>query len=160
MSGTVIGSFVIRPMRPDDIDAAVALRFAEFFEGSDRTPVDDADGLLRIIEATSFDRALVAEIDGVIVGTVLLVAEELEPAHDVSPWLAGLVVAPAHRKRGIGAALVRAIEAEAAALACPFLYLYTGDAEPFYAGHGWTVEDRFEQDGYPEVLMMRVIATD
>jgi predicted N-acetyltransferase YhbS len=155
MSG---GGAMIRTMRPEDIDAVVALRFAEFFAGTKRTPREDADGLRRIIEAAAFDRALVAEIGGTIVGTVLLVAEELEPAHDVSPWLAGLVVAPDHRGQGIGAALVRAIEAEAAALACPFLYLYTGDAEPFYAAAGWTVEDRFGEDGYPEVLMIRVIA--
>jgi len=152
------GNAMIRAMRLPDIEAVVGLRFGAFFAGTGRTTREDADGLLRIIEAAAFDHALVAEIDGVVVGSVLLVAEELDPMHDVSPWLAGLVVAPDHRGRGIGAALVRATEARAAAMACPILHLYTGAAEPFYAALGWIVADRFMQDGYPEVLMTRSIS--
>lgn len=149
---------MIRAMRREDVDAVVELRFAAFFGGTDRTPQQDAVGLLGIVEEQAFDHALVAEIDGIVVGSVLLVAEELEPMHDVSPWLAGLVVAPGHRGRGIGAALVRAIEARAAGLECPVLHLYTSEAEPFYAALGWSVADRFVQDGCPEVLMTRAMA--
>jgi len=35
------------------------------------------------------------------------------PLDDVSPWLAGLFVAPEHRRKGAGAILVRAIEDQA-----------------------------------------------
>ncbi|WP_413771478.1 GNAT family N-acetyltransferase [Mesorhizobium sp. PAMC28654] len=54
-----------------------------------------------------------ARIGDVLVGTCLMVRHELEPAHDLTPWLAGLVVEVGQRGRGIGAALVRAIEAHA-----------------------------------------------
>jgi GNAT superfamily N-acetyltransferase len=52
--------------------------------------------------------ALVAKADGEPVGTCLLVESEIEPNHDVSPWLAGLFVVPEHRRKGAGAALIRA----------------------------------------------------
>jgi predicted N-acetyltransferase YhbS len=51
--------------------------------------------------------ALVAKADGEPVGTCLLVESEIEPNHDVSPWLAGLFVVPEHRRKGAGAACVR-----------------------------------------------------
>jgi len=57
--------------------------------------------------------ALVAKADGEPIGTCLLVESEIEPNHDVSPWLAGLFVVPEHRRKGAGAALVRAIEDQA-----------------------------------------------
>src|SRR5437762_14184180 len=54
--------------------------------------------------------ALVAKADREPIGTCLLVESEIEPNHDVSPWLAGLFVVPEHRRKGTGALLVRAIE--------------------------------------------------
>ncbi len=57
--------------------------------------------------------ALVAKLDGVLAGTCLLARSELEPCHPVSPWLAGLYVAPEHRRRGVGRVLVAAIEDQA-----------------------------------------------
>jgi predicted N-acetyltransferase YhbS len=69
---------------------------------------------LRSIELFASDQnrgvALVAKADGEPVGTCLLVESEIEPNHDVSPWLAGLFVVPEHRQKGAGAALVRATE--------------------------------------------------
>ena len=57
--------------------------------------------------------ALVAKADGEPIGTCLLVESEIEPNHDVSPWLAGLFVVPEYRRWGAGAVLVRAIEDQA-----------------------------------------------
>ena len=72
---------------------------------------------LRSIELFASDQnrgvALVAKADGEPVGTCLLVESEIEPNHDVSPWLAGLFVVPEHRRKGAGAVLVRAIEHQA-----------------------------------------------
>src|SRR3954453_19158656 len=70
--------------------------------------------------------ALVAKADGEPVGTCLLVESEIEPNHDLSPWLAGLFVVPEHRRKGAGAVLVRAIEDQARQRGFSRLYLYTG----------------------------------
>src|SRR5262245_8378622 len=72
---------------------------------------------LRSLELFASDQShgvgLVAKADGEPVGTCLLVESEIEPNHDVSPWLAGLFVVPEYRRKGAGAALVRAIEDQA-----------------------------------------------
>lgn len=99
--------------------------------------------------------ALIARADGAPAGTCLLVPSEIAPKHAVSPWLAGLFVAPPFRRLGIGAALVGAIEAEARARGHASLYLYTDAAEPFYARLGWRAVDRVDWAGFDTVLMRR-----
>jgi GNAT superfamily N-acetyltransferase len=70
-------------------------------------------------------------------GTAALVRTHLETRPDLTPWLAGLFVEPAFRRRGYGSALVREVEAFALAASVPILWLYTSTAEPFYLRLGW-----------------------
>jgi N-acetylglutamate synthase-like GNAT family acetyltransferase len=53
--------------------------------------------------------------------------------------LAGVFVAPQHRRKGIGAALVRRIMGGATSLHVSKLYLYTVDSTAFYANLGWSL---------------------
>jgi GNAT superfamily N-acetyltransferase len=110
---------------------------------------------LRALELFAADRsrgvALVAKADGESIGTCLLVESEIEPNHDVSPWLAGLFVAPEHRRKGAGAVLVRAIEDQARQR----LHLYTTGAVAFYMGLGWEVLDRTNWKGFDTAPMAR-----
>ncbi|WP_128933568.1 GNAT family N-acetyltransferase [Bradyrhizobium zhanjiangense] len=99
--------------------------------------------------------ALIAKVDGEAVGTCLLVEAEIEPNHDVSPWLAGLFVVPEHRRKGAGAVLVRAIEDQARQREFLRLYLYTTEAVGFYAKLGWSVLDRTSWKGLDTALMVR-----
>ena len=99
--------------------------------------------------------ALVAKADGEPVGACFLVESEIEPNHDVSPWLAGLFVAPEHRRKGAGATLVRAIEDQARQREFSRLYLYTTDAVGFYEKLGWKVIDRTNWKGFDTALMAR-----
>jgi predicted N-acetyltransferase YhbS len=99
--------------------------------------------------------ALVAKADGEPVGTCLLVESEIEPNHDLSPWLAGLFVVPEYRRKGAGAVLVRAIEDQARQRGFSRLYLYTTDAVGFYARLGWLVLDRTNWKGLDTALMVR-----
>jgi predicted N-acetyltransferase YhbS len=146
---------VIEAMRKDDVGAIARLRLAAFFQGSARTLEDDTGGLLELLAGDGLETAFVARIDGMPVGSVLLVCHELEPAHDLTPWLAGLVVAEEHRRKGIGAALVRAVEERAAAAGIGTLYLYTWQARGFYAALGWKAVETFEQNGRTMMLMSR-----
>ena len=79
---------------------------------------------------------------------------EIEPNHDVSPWLAGLFVVPERRRKGAGAILVRAIEDQARQRGFSRLYLYTTDAIGFYARLGWSVLDRANWRGLDAALMV------
>jgi GNAT superfamily N-acetyltransferase len=116
---------------------------------------DELASLDRFIADQRHQVALVAARDGNAAGTCLLVPSEIEPLHDVSPWLAGLFVAPEHRRHGIGQLLVRAIENEARLRGHPKLHLYTTDAVRFYEPLGWTVQDHVDWLGYPTNLMVR-----
>jgi GNAT superfamily N-acetyltransferase len=55
-----------------------------------------------------------------------------------TPWLVGLVVRRDARRRDIGRALVRAVEAAASERGHPRMWVVTGgDAEEFYRACGW-----------------------
>lgn len=146
---------MIRPAQERDIGDLARLRCDAFFQGTDRTPADDAEGLRQLLLDGRFEVALVAELDGAIVGSALFIRQELDPAHDVTPWLAGLVVAPDHRGTGIGQRLVRAIEDHARSLGAPELHLYSWDARAFYLKLDWQAVETFQQDGEPMMLMRR-----
>ncbi|MER9340784.1 GNAT family N-acetyltransferase, partial [Mesorhizobium sp. M0601] len=88
-----------------------------------RTLEDDIAGLRKLLAGDGFETSLVARIGDVPVGTCLLVRRELELAHELTPWLAGLAVAPKHQHQGIGTALVRATEARAASAGVVEFYL-------------------------------------
>ncbi len=147
---------VIEPMTENDIGPVARLRMAAFFEDTDRTLDEDAAGLRRMLTADDgFEVSLVARVEGKPAGTVLLVRNELDASHNLTPWLAGLVVARNCRLKGIGTMLVRAIEAHCAARDVKTLHLYTWEALGFYASLGWQPVERFRQDGEPMMLMSR-----
>mgnify|MGYP001035410033 CR=1 FL=1 len=150
---------VIEPMREEDVEAVARLRIEAFFKDSDRTMAEDAAGLRELLRGDGFECSLVARIDAEAVGSILFVRHELEPAHALTPWLAGLVVAENFRRQGIGAALVRAVETHARAVGTGRLHLYTWQARNFYAALGWQAVERIVQDGEPMFLMIREIAT-
>jgi GNAT superfamily N-acetyltransferase len=114
---------------------------------------------LRSLELFASDQghgvALVAKVDDEPIGACLLVESEIEPNHDVSPWLAGLFVVPEHRRKGAGAILVRAIEDQARQRGFSALYLYTTEAVGFYERLGWLVRDRTNWKGSDAALMVR-----
>ena len=114
---------------------------------------------LRSLDLLASDQShgvvLVAKADGEPIGTCLLVELEIEPNHDVSPWLAGLFVVPEHRRRGAGAELVRAIEDQARQRGFSRVYLYTTETVEFYERLGWSVLDRTNWKGSDTALMVR-----
>jgi N-acetylglutamate synthase-like GNAT family acetyltransferase len=56
-----------------------------------------------------------------------------------TPWLAGVFVAPAHRRCGIGRALAEHGVGEAARLGFTTVYLFTPSAEDFFSHLGWSI---------------------
>ncbi len=97
--------------------------------------------------------AVVAFTDGTVLGSAMLVAHDMDTRPDLSPWLAGVFVAPEHRRRGIGAALVRGIIEDANLLGFQRLYLYTPSTEQFYARLGWSAVEWTSYRGVDVVVM-------
>lgn len=142
-----------------DVAAVAQLRLATFFEGTGRTHEEDAAGLRGLLAGDGLEAAFVARIGDTPVGTCLLARHELEPAHELTPWLAGLVVDAGYRRRGIATALVKATEAHAASQGVETLYLYTWDARDFYAALGCNTVEIFGSDGERMALMSRRLGT-
>jgi N-acetylglutamate synthase-like GNAT family acetyltransferase len=88
-----------------------------------------------------------------VLGSASLIAHDMDTRMELTPWLAGVFVGDAYRRRGIGAELVRRIMAEAGALEVPLLYLYTVHSERFYAALGWTLLERTAYRGHDVVIM-------
>ena len=86
--------------------------------------------------AASGDRVLVAAADGRVVGLATLHVSPSIEHDDPAGKLTALVVDQDHRGRGVGRALVEAMESEARARGCAVFFLTTaerrGDAHAFY----------------------------
>lgn len=80
---------------------------------------------------------LVAVVDGAAVGTCALTSASGGQVTERSPWIGGLLVSPVHRRRGVGAALVRHAVAEARRLGYGRVHALTADAAPLFVGLGW-----------------------
>lgn len=90
-------------------------------------------------------RGWVALTEGYPVGTVALANTSFGAMPDEMPWLIGLVTAPAFRRRGVGDALIAAVETASTGP----VYTTTREAMPLFtrrswrplrdAGEGWTV---------------------
>lgn len=113
-----------------------------------------------ISERTSTNRiplALVAVEAGNVVGTVCLKVHDMDTHVHLSPWLAGLYVARERRRKGIGSALVHAVEHKASELGIGKLYLYTPESEAFYSRLEWDLLERVEYRGYMVSVMEKEI---
>lgn len=148
-----IRTFIVEPGTPE---VAICARWrASAFSVLDASVEQELKSLELFASDQSRGVALMAKIDAEPVGTCLLVESEIEPNHDVSPWLAGLFVVPEHRRRGAGAVLVRAVEDQARQREFSRLYLYTRGAAGFYARLGWSLVDRTNWKGFDTAFMVR-----
>ncbi len=94
-------------------------------------------------------------VDHEPVGTASLAANDLDSRPDLTPWLAGVFVDPAHRGHGYVAHLIAAVEAACTRAAIRRLWLYTRTAEHVYARAGWRTVEHFDREGRRYALMCR-----
>jgi GNAT superfamily N-acetyltransferase len=81
-----------------------------------------------------------------LLGSAMLLPQDMDTRPD-PPWLSGVFTAPEERGKGVGSALCQHIVLRAAELGFPRIYLYTPDAEGFYARLGWvTIEQGCYKD--------------
>ncbi len=144
----------LRPGSPA-VRVCAQWRFDAFLKDDGFTFEESLTQLEALVERQDYEIALLAEVEDVPAGTCLFVREEIDPRHELTPWLAGLFVTPDFRGQSIGRALVAAIEDHGRLVGCARLYLYSTTAESFYARLGWQVAQRFSWDGTPFVLMQR-----
>lgn len=88
-----------------------------------------------------------------LLGSASLIEHDMDDRLKLTPWLAGVFVAPKQRRKGVGSALVRRIMNEATSLHVPKLYLYTMDLTAFYERLNWSLKERTRYRG-KEVSIM------
>lgn len=124
-------------------------------------PGDSVEARAKRLRAASGRReiptVLIAFSNGELLGSAMLVAHDMETRMELTPWLAGVFVAPPHRRKRIGSALVeRAVEC-AGELGVSQLYLYTPGAERMYLQLGWAPIERTTYHGAEVVVMSRLV---
>jgi putative acetyltransferase len=120
---------LIRPERAEDVDAIAGVVAAAFGSPVNAQMVAD----IRASDAFIPGLSLVADVDGVVVGHVMVsyVALYDGSARHRICCLSPLAVAPPHQRRGIGSALVRDVVSRVDALGEPFVVL---EGSPVYYG--------------------------
>ncbi len=98
-------------------------------------------------------------LDGAeLLGTASLRVHDMDVLTDLSPWLGGVYVAPAHRHKGVARRLVSAVERKAQELGYPSVHLFTFDQAPFYLSLQWKILARLEYRGHPVVVMHKLLS--
>ncbi len=92
---------------------------------------------------------------GQAVGAVGLAPLDIEERRDRTPWVIGMIVSPETRERGIGRALLSALEAFASSKGYGQIWVGTGDqAVHFYEKCGWTLTESIERTTGETVLIL------
>lgn len=142
--------------RPDLAPLVAGWRVAAFMQGV----TSEAAYTERLLAPAPAPREnFIAFADVEPVGTAGVAHADLESRPDLTPWLVGVVVAPAHRRNGHATALVHAAEGFARAAGVRWLWLYTTWAEGFYARLGWWRAGLEREAGRDVVLMQRDLST-
>ena len=103
--------------------------------------VEELRTRLGLYSGSELDRVLVADIDGTVVGLIVLNA--IKPFHEKSLWgrISALVVDESVRGKGIGTRLLQAADDFFMALGCSKVELTSGEqrveAHEFYKGRGF-----------------------
>jgi GNAT superfamily N-acetyltransferase len=98
------------------------------------TPFDELDSCLH---RDRLDCTILGFHGGALIGAASLLAEDILPLPECSPWLGTVVVDPELRGRGHGAEIVRAATAHARMLGIGTLHLWTPNHRGFYEKLGW-----------------------
>ena len=90
-------------------------------------------------------QTLVAVHDGVAIGTVSLLRDDMETRPDLNPWVGCLFTERPYRNQRLGTELVRAAERVAETLGIDELFLYTVRHANLFARLGW---EKFGEEAY------------
>ncbi len=135
-------------------DICIAWSDAEWGQAARFTRAD-WEGEFSRIEQHPIDEIFVAFKGDTPVGMVWLLEHEgVESHQNLTPWLSCLVVDPAHRDTGVGAALITHIEAYAATGGDKIIYLLT-ETPAVYFSRGWEVKDTASLDEKQVFVMQK-----
>ena len=136
-------------------------QIAQWFydEWGDLYPDLDIEKIIaRLHKRTNVDKiplTMVAVENEMVVGTASLKEFDMDTRMEYSPWLAAVYVREDWRRKGVGARLVETIVTKAKTIGVGTLYLYTPDAQDFYAKLGWSILENSEYHGKNVTIMVK-----
>jgi N-acetylglutamate synthase-like GNAT family acetyltransferase len=83
----------------------------------------------------------------------MLIHREMDTHPQFTPWLAGVFVALAHRRCGVGSALAKHVVREAAVRGYSTVYLFTPSAQDFFSRLGWSIVEHTRYRGTDVTIM-------
>ena len=109
--------------------------------------------------SSSLPRVLTASLQGTLLGSVNLLANEMTIRPRFTPWMGQLFVAPDNRARGVGAALLASAASYVGELGYRQLFLFTSGTLPdYYRSKGWTDVEDVSYLGRLRTIMRRDVA--
>jgi ribosomal protein S18 acetylase RimI-like enzyme len=151
----------IRPAAPSDLDVIVAgnLALAEESERLRLAPDTLRDGVRALLEERAPGRYWVAELDGRVVGQLLITYEWSDWRNAVVWWIQSVHVAPEARRHGVFRALYTHARRQAQAAGAAGLRLYVHNtnsrAQAVYAAVGMKGEQyRVFEDMFVEIPLV------
>ncbi len=105
----------------------------------------------------SLPLTLIAHDGQTLFGSVSLIMDDLPGWSQCNPWLASFFVAPPHRQRGIGAALLRAALPRLGSSDCERVYLFTESRAEYFARHDFVYYGSGVAGGHEVTVMSRPI---
>jgi GNAT superfamily N-acetyltransferase len=144
--------------RPDDLETLVVPMF-EYWQRvfTDDTLAARRERLRGHLNRSELPVAWVAHDKGTVLGTAALRANDLPEYPKLTPWLSGVFVLPAHTNRGVGSALCRHVEVQAAQMGYSRLYLFTLDRQSLYGRLGWRLLCKGTWQGLSADVMSKTI---
>jgi len=94
-----------------------------------------------------------------LLGSAAIVEKDMETTPQLSPWLASVFVAPAHRQNSVATKLILHIVTQAKNKGIQTLYLYTPDKTDFYQKLGWKNLSTVQYHGH-QVTIMQLALND
>jgi GNAT superfamily N-acetyltransferase len=145
--------------RPEFIPTLAEWHFREW---AYLRPGDSVANRIRLLHERSGRHELpitfVASSDTELLGSAMLIHHEMDTRPQYTPWLAGVFVAPAQRRHGIGRALAEHVVREAAARGFLTVYLFTPTAKAFFSHIGWSIVERTRYRDADVTIMSHQVA--
>jgi GNAT superfamily N-acetyltransferase len=141
--GAVTYHLVSLREQPQHLATVAGWVHAQWWFATD-TPIDAIERWLGThLGEDGFPATFIALLNDEPVGSASLHESEAEDRPTYKPYLGALFVKPSSRGHGLGAVLVRAVEAHAIRLGRRLLYLNAADAlTPYYEALGWRIVER------------------
>lgn len=136
---------------PEQLDALVAALRGEWPDWYGREPVEVTRAEFAARAGRDVIPLTIVALDGDrLAGAASLTERSIASHARLTPWLTGLWVAPADRRRGVGRSLVAEIRSQARRIGVPTLHAATATAGAIFAAEGW---ERFDEtDGHGETI--------